>query len=207
MIIATCLFYLFSILAIIGALTVISVKNPVHSVLALILTFFSSAGLFLLMGAEFIAMVLIIVYVGAVAVLFLFVVMMLNINLAKMKENYIKYLPFAFPIILVLITDFYLLFKTATFQSFSYIKPTIPISASVTNTHAIGKVLYTNYIYPFQISGLILLVAMISSIVLTLRRREGIKKQNIYRQLDRNKENSMEVVKVDIKILGEKNAD
>lgn len=201
MIIASLLFYMFSIVTISSAVAVIFARNPVNSVLCLILTFFSTAGIFLLAGAEFIAMVLIIVYVGAVAVLFLFIVMMLNINIAKSKEAFLKYAYLAIPIVLILLGDFYILFESSIKANISGIMIDSPIDKSITNTHAIGNILYTKYGFNVQIAGLILLVAMISSISLTLRSRINVKKQDLSKQLDRNKDNSIEIIRY---IKGEK---
>lgn len=195
MIIASFLFYIFSTITVISAISVIFAKNPVNSVLCLILTFFTTAGIFLLSGAEFIAMVLIIVYVGAIAVLFLFIVMMLNINTAKTKEAFLKYSYIAVPIILILFVDFYILFKSSFNTNLSNIIVDQPIDKSITNTHAIGKILYTDYGFNLQIAGLVLLVAMISSITLTLRSRSNTKKQNLSKQLERNRENSIEIIR------------
>lgn len=188
------IFYIFASLTVISALSVIMAKNPVYSVLFLILAFFSSAGIFILLGAEFVAMLLIIVYVGAVAVLFLFVVMMLNINFEEMRHGFLKYLPFGILLALVLMVDFYLVFEESV--------PNIAVKATnihpdITNTEAIGMVLYTDYIYHFQLSGLILLVAMIGAIVLTHRNRDGVRKQVISEQLSRNPLKTVEIVKVE----------
>ena len=199
MIFATITFYLFSIVAIVGALNVILQRNPVHSVLWLILTFFNSAALFVLLGAEFIAMVLVVVYVGAVAVLFLFVVMMLDINIVMIREGFLKYLPVA----TVVITIFLIELATVFIGSFSgeniyvLIKEPIPDPSKVTNTESIGNVLYTDYIYLFQSAGIVLLVAMIGAIVLTHRRRPGMRRQDVSNQIDRNPDNTLEIVKVD----------
>ena len=199
MIFATITFYLFAIIAIIGALNVILQRNPVHSVLWLILTFFNSAALFVLLGAEFIAMILVVVYVGAVAVLFLFVVMMLDINIVMIREGFLKYLPVAG----IVITIFLIELATVFIGSFSgediyvLIKEPIPDSSKVTNTESIGNVLYTDYIYLFQSAGIVLLVAMIGAIVLTHRRRPGMRRQDISSQINRNPDNTLEVVKVD----------
>jgi NADH-quinone oxidoreductase subunit J len=201
MVIQAGFFYLFSFLAVIAGAMVISARNPVHSVLFLIFAFFNAAGIFILLGAEFLAMSLVIVYVGAVAVLFLFVVMMLDINYVKIKQGFIKYLPICLLIIGVLVVDLFLLLKSsvAKLDKETISQPTFPIPAAdeLTNTHAIGKILYIDYIYPFQISGIILLVAMISSIVLTLRHREGVRKQNAFKQFNRKKEDSIKVMKVE----------
>ena len=182
-------FYVFSLVAVLSALMVISARNPVHSVLFLILSFVNASGLFVLLGAEFLAMILVIVYVGAVAVLFLFVVMMLDINFVKLREGFLQYLPFGALLGIVLIIELGILFLTKSFSENSLSKfVELPIMNEVENTKLIGQVLYTNYFYLFQISGLILLVAMVGSITLTLRDRGQVKRQNISQQnyLDAN---------------------
>ena len=182
-------FYVFSLVAILSALMVISARNPVHSVLFLILSFVNASGLFVLLGAEFLAMILVVVYVGAVAVLFLFVVMMLDINFVKLREGFLQYLPFGALLGIVLIIELGILFLTKSFSENSLTKfVELPVMNEVENTKLIGQVLYTNYFYLFQISGLILLVAMVGSITLTLRDRGQVKRQNISQQnyLDAN---------------------
>ena len=182
-------FYVFSLVAVLSALMVISARNPVHSVLFLILSFVNAAGLFVLLGAEFLAMILVVVYVGAVAVLFLFVVMMLDINFVKLREGFLQYLPFGALLGIVLIIELGILFLTKSFSENSLSKfVESPIMNEVENTKLIGQVLYTNYFYLFQISGLILLVAMVGSITLTLRDRGQVKRQDISQQnyLDAN---------------------
>ena len=182
-------FYVFSLVAVLSALMVISARNPVHSVLFLILSFVNASGLFVLLGAEFLAMILVVVYVGAVAVLFLFVVMMLDINFVKLREGFLQYLPFGALLGIVLIIELGILFLTKSFSENSLSKfVELPIMNEIENTKLIGQVLYTNYFYLFQISGLILLVAMIGSITLTLRDRGQVKRQNISQQnyLDAN---------------------
>ena len=182
-------FYIFSLVAVLSALMVISARNPVHSVLFLILSFVNASGLFVLLGAEFLAMILVIVYVGAVAVLFLFVVMMLDINFVKLREGFLQYLPFGALLGIVLIIELGILFLTKSFSENSLSKfVELPIMNEVENTKLIGQVLYTNYFYLFQISGLILLVAMVGSITLTLRDRGQVKRQDISQQnyLDAN---------------------
>jgi len=183
MIIYTLSFYLFSAVAILSALMVISAKNPVHSVLFLILSFVNAAGLFVLLGAEFLAMILIVVYVGAVAVLFLFVVMMLDINFIKLREGFLQYLPFGAMLGIVLIVELGILFLTKNSSKMNLVEYSIfPELSSTENTKLLGSVLYTKYFFLFQISGLILLVAMIGSITLTLRPRGKSKKQIISNQ-------------------------
>jgi NADH-quinone oxidoreductase subunit J len=192
------LFYIFAALTVLSAVLVISVKNPVHSVLFLIFAFFNAAGIFILLGAEFLAMILVIVYVGAVAVLFLFVVLMLDINMTAMRQGFLKYLPLGIVIIAFLFAELFLIIKYSLAINMEQLSAALPILANkeVTNTHAIGNVLYTNYLYPFEISGLVLLVAMIGSIVLTLRHRQGVRKQNISRQVARNRSDCIEIVTV-----------
>ena len=182
-------FYVFSLVAVLSALMVISARNPVHSVLFLILSFVNASGLFVLLGAEFLAMILVVVYVGAVAVLFLFVVMMLDINFVKLREGFLQYLPFGALLGIVLMIELGILFLTKSFSENSLSKfVELPIMNEVENTKLIGQVLYTNYFYLFQISGLILLVAMVGSITLTLRDRGQVKRQDISQQnyLDAN---------------------
>ena len=173
-------FYIFSLVAVLSALMVISARNPVHSVLFLILSFVNASGLFVLLGAEFLAMILVVVYVGAVAVLFLFVVMMLDINFVKLREGFLQYLPFGALLGIVLIVELGILFLTKSFSENSLSEfVQSPQINEVENTKLIGQVLYTDYFYLFQISGLILLVAMVGSITLTLRDRGQVKRQNI----------------------------
>ena len=196
--IAALIFYMFAALTVGSAVLVISARNPVNSVLFLILCFFNAAGLFLLLGAEFLAMVLVVVYVGAVAVLFLFVVMMLDINFLKLREGFLQYLPTGAIIGLVLLVELATLFGGWAFAPDveALIRAPTPAVADVSNTEALGRVLYTNYAYLFQASGLVLLVAMVGTILLTLRRREGVRKQVIADQIARTAKNSVEIVKV-----------
>ena len=190
-------FYVFSFVAVLSALMVISARNPVHSVLFLILSFVNASGLFVLLGAEFLAMILVVVYVGAVAVLFLFVVMMLDINFVKLREGFLQYLPFGALLGIVLITELGILFLTRSFSENSLSKfVESPVMNDVENTKLIGQVLYTDYFYLFQISGLILLVAMVGSITLTLRDRGQVKRQNISQQNYTNANDSIEKKKV-----------
>ena len=190
-------FYVFSLVAVLSALMVISARNPVHSVLFLILSFVNAAGLFVLLGAEFLAMILVVVYVGAVAVLFLFVVMMLDINFVKLREGFLQYLPFGALLGIVLIIELGILFLTKSFSENSLSKfIELPVMNEVENTKLIGQVLYTNYFYLFQISGLILLVAMVGSITLTLRDRGQVKRQNISQQNYINANNAIEKKKI-----------
>ncbi len=181
-------FYLFSAVILLSSLMVISSKNPVHSVLFLILTFFNAAGLFVILHAEFLAMILIIVYVGAVAVLFLFVVMMLDVNFTKSKENVLHYMPFGLFIGAVFVCELIIVLINSKLDLANIQILSNPFAkfSNMTNTQALGSVLYTDYILYFQLSGVILLVAMIGSIVLTLRDRAGVRRQIIGEQLERN---------------------
>jgi NADH-quinone oxidoreductase subunit J len=191
-------FYAFAGVAVASGVMVISARNPVHSVLFLILAFFNAAGLFVLLGAEFLAMILVIVYVGAVAVLFLFVVMMLDINFVALRRGFLQYLPVGALIGLVLLVELVLVFGAWTLSpdiGTAAAAPT-PSLAQATNTAALGALLYTHYIYAFQAAGLILLTAMIGAIVLTLRAREGVRRQKITTQVARRREASVEIVKV-----------
>jgi NADH-quinone oxidoreductase subunit J len=190
-------FYLFAFVTVASAFMVIAARNPVHSVLFLILAFFSSAGLFVLMGAEFLAMILVIVYVGAVAVLFLFVVMMLDVDFARLRAGFIRYLPLGLLIAAVLIAE--LVMVAFAWQSGPDAKMVgdAPIPNGVSNTEALGQILFTDYIYAFQAAGLILFVAMIGAIVLTHRTRPGVKRQNIGAQVARTREDAYEVVSVE----------
>jgi NADH-quinone oxidoreductase subunit J len=208
MVIATILFYVFALLTVFSAVMVISAKNPVHSVLFLIFAFFNASGLFLLMGAELIAMLLVIVYVGAVAVLFLFVVMMLDINFAKLREGFLRYLPLGALIAVILFAEIFLMLNGSMLSietSKAALPRQVPMTEGVTNAHQIGAVLYTRFAYPFQVAGLVLLVAMVGAIVLTLRQREGVRRQNISRQIARNPRESLRMVKSTSAIVEEEN--
>ena len=196
--IAGLFFYLFSAITIAAAFMVIATRNPVHSVLFLILAFFNSAGLFVLMGAEFLAMILVVVYVGAVAVLFLFVVMMLDIDFAELRQGMLQYLPVGGLIGLILLVE--LIFVVGSWALSPEVVATVaekaPALGDVTNTEAIGRILYTKYVYLFQAAGIILLIAMVGAIVLTLRHKEGVKRQNISEQVARNPATAIEIRKV-----------
>ena len=190
-------FYMFASIAVVAAVVVISTHNPVHSVLFLILVFFNVAGLFVLLGAEFLAMILIVVYVGAVAVLFMFVVMMLDVSIAETRDGFLHYLP------LGLLVGFILVMELGVIAGGWSFAPNVEqnfiaqsIGSSVTNTEEMGNVIYTHYIFYFQTAGFILLVAMIGAIVLTHRTRDGVLKQNVGDQLARNPSNTIEVKKV-----------
>ncbi len=187
-------FWLFAATLVVSALAVITARNPVHSVLFLILAFVSAAGLFLLMGAEFLGMILVVVYVGAVAVLFLFVVMMLDVDFAELKQGFVQYLPIgaliAFFVALEL--GFVAVGWTRSPDAAAAASP----SGTISNTAALGRVLYTQYFYFFQAAGMILLTAMIGAIVLTLRHKPDVKRQDISIQVARTPANAVEVRKV-----------
>jgi NADH-quinone oxidoreductase subunit J len=189
-------FYLFSGVAVASAFMVIAGRNPVHSVLWLILTFVNAAGLFLLIGAEFLAMLLVVVYVGAVAVLFLFVVMMLDVDFAELREGFLQYLPVGALVGLVFLVELVLVVGSWVAGTSLAITQPIPNASQVTNTEAIGRVLYTTYVHYFQLAGVVLLVAMIGAIVLTLHHRPNVKRQNISSQNARTRDTAIEVVKV-----------
>jgi NADH-quinone oxidoreductase subunit J len=195
MIIASLFFYLFAGVCVASAFMVIAARNPVHSVLYLILAFVNAAGLFVMMGAEFLAMILIVVYVGAVAVLFLFVVMMLDVDFAELRQGFLNYLPVGALVGLVVLVELLLVVFTWAIGPGvpkAITAPILPIS-SVTNTQALGLVLYTRYIYFFQAAGLVLLVAMIGAIVLTLRHKPNVKRQNVAAQVARTPQTAIEI--------------
>jgi NADH-quinone oxidoreductase subunit J len=198
MIIYAVAFYLFAAVAIASGVMVIAARNPVHSVLFLILAFFNAAALFVLMGAEFLAMILVIVYVGAVAVLFLFVVMMLDINFVELRKGALQYLPIGGLVGLILLAELIMVAGAWTFapEVGATASDRFAASPEVTNAHALGRVLYTKYVYLFQSAGLILLVSMIGAIVLTFRAREGVRRQRVGVQLARRAEDSVELRKV-----------
>jgi NADH-quinone oxidoreductase subunit J len=189
-------FYLFSALAVASAVMVISSRNPVHSVLFLILCFFNAAGLFILLGAEFLAMILVVVYVGAVAVLFLFVVMMLDVDFVELRQGMLNYLPIGVVIGLIVLGELVLAGSTFLYEPGSLKTIASPTPAGITNTEALGRIMYTTYFYYFQAAGLILLVAMVGAIVLTLRHKVGVKRQVIADQVARGPATAVEVVKV-----------
>ena len=192
-------FYLFAFIAVGAAFMVISARNPVHSVLWLILTFVNAAGLFLLTGAEFLAMILLVVYVGAVAVLFLFVVMMLDVDFAELKSGALRYAPIGAIVGLILAAELIVVtggYAFAPQLAGTVAKPT-PDIATRHNTAALGDILYTDYVHFFQIAGLVLLVAMIGAIVLTLRHKPGVKRQDISAQVARTPATAIEIKKVE----------
>ncbi len=190
MIVSVIAFYAFAAVAVAAGAMVIAARNPVHSVLFLILAFFNAAGLFVLLGAEFIAMVLVIVYVGAVAVLFLFVVMMLDIDFAELRTGFLQYMPVGGLIGLVLLAELVLVLGTWAAAPGAPPAPEVPETG---NARAIGEVLYTDHVFPFQAAGVILLVAMIGAIVLTLRARGGVRRQSVAAQVSRERGRAVDV--------------
>jgi NADH-quinone oxidoreductase subunit J len=195
--IAALFFYLFASVAVASAVMVISSRNPVHSVLFLILCFFNAAGLFILLGAEFLAMILVVVYVGAVAVLFLFVVMMLDVDFVQLRQGMLNYLPVGGTIGLIVLVELALVAGTWAISSDALTAAAAPSPGNVTNTEALGQILYTKYVYFFEAAGLVLLVAMIGAIVLTLRHKQGIKRQDVSVQVARGPATAIEIRKVE----------
>ena len=192
-------FYLMAAVTLISAIAVVSAKNPVHSVLFLIAAFFSAAGLFVLLGAEFLAMLLVVVYVGAVAVLFLFVVMMLDVDFAQLRQGFARYMPIGGAIAVGLAAEMIVVSTTVAMHGAARLNETPMATGAgaapdVTNAEAIGRVLYTNYVYFFQAAGMVLLVAMIGAIVLTLRHKPGVKRQIIMDQVLRTPKTGMRIV-------------
>ncbi|EJF78000.1 hypothetical protein MCQ_01443 [Candidatus Bartonella washoeensis Sb944nv] len=196
---AAAFFYLFAFIMLASAVVVITARNPVHSVLFLILAFFNASALFLLAGAEFLGLILLVVYVGAVAVLFLFVVMMLDVDFAELKSGALQYAPIGVFIGVVVAVELMVVFVSSHFSPIlrSHIMQPMPDLALRTNTQALGDILYTDYVFYFQIAGIILLVAMIGAIVLTLRHKSGVKRQSIAVQVSRTVEDAIEIKKVE----------
>jgi NADH-quinone oxidoreductase subunit J len=189
-------FYVFSAIAIASAVMVVASRNPVHAVMFLILVFFNAAGLFMLAGAEFLALILIVVYVGAVAVLFLFVVMMLDVDFASLRSGMLQYAPIGVVVGLVLLLELLLVAGSFVVSPEVAGSSVLPISNGVDNTRALGLVLYTRYVFLFQGAGAVLLVAMMGAIVLTLRHKPNVKRQDPIKQVARRASETMEVVKV-----------
>ncbi len=203
--IAAFAFYLFAFAAIASGLMVVASRNPVHSVLFLISAFISAAGLFVLMGAEYLAMLLVVVYVGAVAVLFLFVVMMLDVDFVEMKQGFLQYLPYGLVMAGVIVVELIMVVGVWAFPSDAELARAHPSPTAAqtvadpngpTNIEALGLILYTDYVHYFQIAGMVLLVAMIGAIILTFRTREGIKKQDPAKQVGRKREEGYELVDI-----------
>jgi len=196
--IPTVLFYLFAAVLVVSAAMVVSARNPVHSVLFLILSFFNAAALFLIAGAEFLAMILVIVYVGAVAVLFLFVVMMLDVDFVQLRDGFQRYLPVGATVGAILFIELMIVMGGWTLAPSAPAVRNAPVPAGISNTEALGRLLYTEYVFLFQAAGLVLLVAMIGAIVLTLRDRRTSRHQNIRRQTSREVADTLEMVPVSI---------
>ncbi len=203
--IATIAFWIFASVTVISGLMVVAARNPVHSVLFLISAFIGAAGLFVLMGAEYLAMLLIVVYVGAVAVLFLFVVMMLDVDFVELKQGFLQYLPFAATLAVIVVIELIFVVAVWVFPSDSELQRAHPIATdgsplagenAPSNIEALGLILYTDYVHYFQIAGIVLLVAMIGAIVLTFRERDGIRKQDVSEQVGRTQGEAIEVVSV-----------
>ena len=192
----TIAFFVLAAVTLVAGLLVISARNPVHSVLFLILAFFSAAGLFVLLGAEFLAMLLVVVYVGAVAVLFLFVVMMLDVDFSSLRAGFSRYLPVGLVIGAVLVVEMIGVSITVANKGAAAGNGLIPAAKGVPNIEAIGQVLYTDYVYFFQAAGMVLLVAMIGAIVLTLRHRKGVLRQNVAEQVARTPATGMRIVQI-----------
>ena len=195
MILSALFFYLFAAMCVGAGFMVVAARNPVHAVLFLILAFFNAAGLFVLLGAEFLAMILVVVYVGAVLVLFLFVVMMLDVDFAELRAGFLKYLPMGAVIGVLFLVE--LLFILGAWVTAPEIAPQAPMAAGVSNTAALGQILYTKYVYLFEAAGMILLVAMIGAIVLTLQHREKVRRQSVDAQVARTRASGLEVVEVE----------
>ena len=189
-------FYVFSTIAVASALMVIASRNPVHSVLYLILCFVNAAGLFMLAGAEFLALILIVVYVGAVAVLFLFVTMMLDVDFASMRQGMLQYAPIGVVVGLILLVELLLVAGSFVLAPQVASVSVVPIDHAIDNTRALGQVLYTRHVFLFQGAGAVLLVAMIGAIVLTLQHKAGVKRQDVFKQTSRKRDEATELVKV-----------
>jgi NADH-quinone oxidoreductase subunit J len=189
-------FYVFSVIAVASALMVIASRNPVHSVLFLILTFVNASGLFMLAGAEFLALILIVVYVGAVAVLFLFVTMMLDVDFAELKSGLLQYAPVGIVVGAIILLELLLVAGSFALTPETTATALVPIQIGTDNTRALGQLLYTRYVFLFQAAGGVLLVAMMGAIVLTLRHKTGVKRQDVFHQTQRKREEGVELVKV-----------
>jgi len=199
MLIADAFFYLFATICAVAGVMVISARNPVHAVLFLILAFVSSAGIFILLGAEFLALILVVVYVGAVAVLFLFVVMMLDVDFTELRSGFLSYLPIGALIGIILLIELILVLGSWAITpevTANIMTPTPPLN-ELSNTEALGRVLYTKYVYFFEAAGIVLLIAMIGAIVLTLQHKTGVKRQSIPAQVARTPADSIEIKQVE----------
>lgn len=193
MLIQSVVFYFFATVLVLSALAMITVRNPVHAALFLVLSFFTSAAIWLLLEAEFLGIALVLVYVGAVMVLFLFVVMMLDINIAKMRAGYAKYLPLGVLVGVIMAIEMSVVLNSASFD----LQKPVPKPADYDNTQELGELLFTQYVYPFEIAGVILLVAIIAAITLTMRKREYGKRQNPSKQININRSERVRLVSID----------
>ncbi len=189
-------FYLLAAVTVGSGFSVVSARNPVHSVLFLILSFFSAAGLFVMLGAEFLAMLLVVVYVGAVAVLFLFVVMMLDVDFAALRQGFARYMPLGGLVAAILLVEMIVVSTSVATQGAARLNDSPLAPTDISNAESIGRVLYTDYVYFFQAAGLVLLVAMIGAIVLTLRHKPGVRRQVIADQVARTKQSGMTIVSI-----------
>ena len=196
MIVLELIFYAFSLVLVFAAVAVVTVRNPVYAVLFLVLAFFSAAAIWMLLEAEFLSIVLVVVYVGAVMVLFLFVVMMLDINLVPLKEGFIRYLPVAALVAVAMAVELLMVLWSRGRFGVEMFPIPAPNSADYSNTRELGELLYTNYLLPFEVAGVILLVAMIAAVALTLRTRPGIKTQNVSAQVRTRRDESVRLVKM-----------
>ena len=191
------LFYAFSTVLVLAALAVITVRNPVHAVLFLVLTFFNSAAIWMLLEAEFLAIVLVLVYVGAVMVLFLFVVMMLDINIAPLREGFIRYLPVGAAVAIIILVEMLMVVGPRLFGLHTVNAP-VPHGADYSNTKELGSVLYTDYVYPFEVAAAILLIAIVAAIALTMRRRPDNKYQNPAEQVTVRRNDRIRIIKMNV---------
>jgi NADH-quinone oxidoreductase subunit J len=196
MIVLELIFYAFSLVLVFAAVAVVTVRNPVYAVLFLVLAFFSAAGIWMLLEAEFLSIILVVVYVGAVMVLFLFVVMMLDINLVPLKEGFIRYLPVAALVAVAMAVELLMVLWSRGRFGVEMFPIPAPNSADYSNTRELGELLYTNYLLPFEVAGVILLVAIIAAVALTLRTRPGIKTQNVSAQVRTRRDESVRLVKM-----------
>ena len=196
MIVQELIFYFFSLVMVLAAVAVVTVRNPIYAVLYLVLAFFSAAAIWMLLEAEFLAIILVVVYVGAVMVLFLFVVMMLDINLVPLKEGFIRYLPVAALVAIAMAVEMLMVVWSRGRFGVDMFPVPAPNSADYSNTRELGKLLYTNYLLPFEVAGVVLLVAIIAAVALTLRTRPGIKTQNPSEQVRTRRDESVRLVKM-----------
>jgi NADH-quinone oxidoreductase subunit J len=196
MIVQELIFYFFSLVMVLAAVAVVTVRNPIYAVLYLVLAFFSAAAIWMLLEAEFLAIILVVVYVGAVMVLFLFVVMMLDINLVPLKEGFIRYLPVAALVAIAMAVEMLMVVWSRGRFGVDMFPVPAPNSADYSNTRELGELLYTNYLLPFEVAGVVLLVAIIAAVALTLRTRTGIKTQNPSEQVRARRDESVRLVKM-----------